>query len=151
VTNGEGFDFEEARRQFPDHWDENGWPASGSTWRARLYPQMRVRVSVVDNRDVGTMVYWDGDLEGLRRLFTYEPAERWNIAAENQLVYAPAGIDREGHWRSDTETLGVTFDRPAFGGRDTWHAGSLSKGLPFFEPVADWDEERDQPDGGQVT
>jgi hypothetical protein len=133
----DGFDFDAARADFPDHWDDDGWPASDSTWLARPYPPLRVRLlGRVDQHDVTAMI-WSGDLDGLRLLFTYEPGERWNINASG-LVYAPAGIDPEGHWRPDDFLLEVTFARSMFGGPDTWHVGF--EGLPFFEPVLDWDD-----------
>jgi hypothetical protein len=101
---------------------------------------MRVRVAGRDgNVDVETMVYWDGDLDRLRLLFTYEPTERWNID-KNGLVYGPAGIDPQGRWRRATATLDVVLDRPMFGGPDTWHMGMEGENLPFFEPVDDWDQ-----------
>ena len=140
----EEFDFEAARRGFPEHWEDDGRPATNSTWRSRPYPQMRVRVSGRDpDGDVSAIVYWDGDLEGLARLFTYEGTERWNIGADG-LVCGSAGIDRgdagEWHfrWRDETATLVVTFDRAMFGGPDTWHIGREGVNLPFFEPVPDW-------------
>lgn len=146
---GEEFNFEEEHRRFPEHWDKDGRPAINSTWRSREHPMMRVRVSGRDgDRDVTAMVYWDGDLEGLRLLFAQEPSERWNIAA-NRLVYGPAGIYQlEAHershgeryrWRRDTATLDVVFEREQFGGPDTWHIGMEGVNLPFFEPIPDWD------------
>ena len=73
------FNFEDWHRRFPDHWDEAGRPEVNSTWRSRNHPMMRERVAGRDgNVDVETMVYWDGDLDGLRLLFTYEPTQRWN-------------------------------------------------------------------------
>src|SRR6188472_2995981 len=93
------FNFEDWCRRFPDHWDEAGRPEINSTWRSRNHPMMRVRVAGRDaNVDVETMIYWDGDLDGLRLLFTCEPTERWNIDKKG-LVYGPAGIDPEGRWR----------------------------------------------------
>jgi|RhiMethySRZTD1v2_1073278.scaffolds.fasta_scaffold147645_4 hypothetical protein len=134
------FNFEDWYRRFPDHWDEAGRPEINSTWRSRNHPMMRVRVAGRDgNVDVETMVYWDGDLDGLRLLFTYEPTERWNIDNKG-LVCGPAGIDPQGRWRRATATLHVVFDRPMFGGPDTWHMGMEGENLPFFEPVDDWDQ-----------
>lgn len=147
----ETFDFEAERSRWPEHWDhdENGWPATSSTWRARRFPQMRVRVSSRETRHVEAIIYWDGDLDGLRRLFTHEPAERWEIGQHGR-VHGPEGIGpweldgpgREGrYWRTDDWSLEVTFERPAFGGPDTWHHGAGEwESLPFFEPIEDWDE-----------
>ena len=145
----EQFDFETERARWPEHWDhgKNGWPTTNSTWRARLYPQLRVRVSRSDHSHVLAVVYWDGDLEGLGRLFTYETTERWEIG-EDGLVHSPAGIGPweddgpagEGrHWRKDDWLLEVNFERPQFGGPDTGQNGTGEwESLPFFEPVQDW-------------
>lgn len=43
------------------------------------------------------IVYWDGDVDGLRRLFTHEPTEQWEIASDG-LVHMPEGI---GPWEPD--------------------------------------------------
>lgn len=145
----EEFDFDATRRRFPEHWDDRGWPAVNSTWRSRNHPQLRVRVIGVTSTplghdtdelpgDVRVRVYWDGDLAGLRLLFTYESTDRWNID-KTGLVYGSGGIDREGRWRREGPTLEVIFERPMFGGPDTWHI-NFEERLPFFEPLPDWDE-----------
>jgi hypothetical protein len=88
-------------------------------------------------------IFWDGDLVGLRLLFTFEPAERWNIASDG-IVYGSAGIDRpepgesDHRWRDDGPTLNVIFPRSKFGGSDTWHIRREDVNLPVFEPVPDW-------------
>jgi hypothetical protein len=151
VTDAE-FDFEAERARWPTHWDhdEKGWPSVKSTWRARLFPQLRVRVRPDrGNHYVGALVYWDGDLDGLDRLFTHDPSERWEIG-QHGLVHSPAGIgpwepdgpDGEGrYWRRDDWLLEVKFERPAFGGPDTWHYGAGEwESLPFFEPIPDWED-----------
>lgn len=156
----EGFDFEEWRDRFPDHWDEDGWPATESTWRSYNYPQMRVTVieTVRADRvhegsaqhqalesgeqlagDVRTFVSWDGGLEELLGLFTYHQADRWNID-KTGFVYGTPGIDRDGRWRSDGPPLEVIFDRAKFGGPDTWHI-NFGERLPFFKPINEWAEE----------
>ncbi len=146
TVNTDTFEFEEWRERFPEHWAENGWPAPKSTWRSRLYPHLRVRVVDSGDEYVRTIIHWDGDLDGLRRLFTYEPAERWEIG-EHRLVHASAGIgpwEQDGpagegrYWRRDDLLLEVRFERPNFGGPDTWHSGEWGS-LPFFEPVQDWE------------
>lgn len=141
------WDFEAARDEWPDHWDddEKGWPAVGSMWRARLYPQMRVFVTSCSHGFAHVMVYWDGDLEGLRRLFTIDQGERWEIGKRG-LVQMPAGIgpwEPDGpagdghHWRDEWD-LTVYCERARFGGPDTWHHGSGQwESLPFFEPIAE--------------
>ncbi len=146
------FDFGAERQRWPEHWDgdENGWPTTTSTWRARRFPHLRVRVAAPESRYVKAIVYWDGDLDGLRRLFTHEPAERWAIA-KHGLVHGAEGIgpwEEDGpggegrHWRRDDWPLDVNFERPMFGGPDTWHYGAGGwESLPFFEPINDWDEE----------
>lgn len=134
----EEFDFEAERGRWPGHWNENGWPASKSTWRSRDHPQLRVRVVRARVDDVETFVYWDGGPEELRALFTYEPTERWNID-KTGFVYGSPGIDRDGRWRPDGPALRVIFDRPMFGGPDTCHIRFEDR-TPFFEPVPDWDE-----------
>lgn len=149
----EEFDFEATRQRWPHHWDsdENGWPAINSTWRARRFPQLRTRVIGCDHHYVKVIVYWDGYLEELDRLFTHEPAERWEIG-KHGLVHAPEGIGPwedgpagEGrHWRRDDWLLEVNFDRAQFGGPDTWHYGAGHwESLPFFEPLPDWDLEEE--------
>jgi hypothetical protein len=94
---------------------------------------------------VNVSVHWDGDEEGLRRLFTHEPVEHWEIGREGQ-VQMPAGIgpweadgpdieDAEGRYWRDSWILEVKFERPAFGGPDTIHWGSgkwKTQQMPFF-------------------
>jgi hypothetical protein len=145
------FDFDAARDRWPEHWDgdERGWPTVNSTWRARRFPQLRVRVMSREHHYVMAIVYWDGDLEGLSRLFTHEEDERWEIG-KHGLVHNPEGIgpwEEDGpagegrHWRRDDWLLEVHFERPQFGGPDTWHHGAGEwESLPFFEPVEDWDK-----------
>jgi hypothetical protein len=163
------FDFEKWRKRFPDHWDERGWPAFKSTWRATMHPEMRVRVirqaapdaQVTDEDElfpdeVLALVFWEGALDRLRQLFTYENTERWNIDKRG-CVYGAAGIDRHGRWRSEGPVLAVGFERSMFGGPDTWHYGREPfDNLPFFEPISDWEyegedeappDDADEPDG----
>ena len=124
--------------------DDDGRPEIGSTWRSREHPMMRVRVTGrPDPHDIDTCVFWDGDLDGLRLLFTYERIDRWNIASDG-FVYGSAGFappesgEYEHRWRRDDQTLNVLFERAMFGGPDTWHIGREGVNLPFFEPVPDW-------------
>jgi hypothetical protein len=138
----EDFDFDEWHERFPLHWDEQGWPSKRSTWRFRDHPQMRVQVFGCDFDDVQAFVFWDGSLEELARLFSYENTERWSID-EERLVCGAGGISRDQRWRDTGPPLRVIFDRPMFGGPDTWHAG-LKRGwegfnLPPFEPIDPWD------------
>lgn len=148
----EGFDFGAARSEWPEHWDadEKGWPSLGSTWRARRFPQMRVSVVQRGEVEVEALIYWDGDLDGLNRLFSYEPRARWAIGP-NHMVQMPEGIgppeppDRESdgtaRWR-DESPLTVIFDRAQFGGPDTWHhANDPWEPLPFFEPIENWGDD----------
>jgi hypothetical protein len=149
-VSGDEFDFEATRDEWPDHWDhdEKGWPTVGSRWRARLYPQMRVLIVGRSDEYMTVLVYWDGDLEGLRRLFTHEPSERWEIGTGG-LVQMPSGIgpwEADGpagdgrHWRDEWD-LTVYFERARFGGPDTWHYGREPfDSLPFFEPIPDPEE-----------
>jgi hypothetical protein len=147
--SGETWNFEQERKRWPEHWEsEKGWPAIKSTWRSRLFPHLRVRVLSSGERDVKTIIFWDGDPDGLRRLFTHEPAERWDISGDG-LVHTPQGIGppEDGGevrlWRDVEELLEVVFERPHFGGPDTWHSASGKfEALPFFEPIPDWDERR---------
>jgi hypothetical protein len=146
----ETFDFEAERKRWPNHWerDENGWPARMSTWRARIFPHLRVRVMSRKDEYVEAWVYWDGDRDGLRRLFTHEQLERWEIG-KHGLVQMPEGIgpweqngpSGEGrYWRKREWELEVIFERALFGGPDTWHYGRDEwESLPFFEPVPEWD------------
>lgn len=154
------FDFEAWRQRYPDHWDEDGWPIPKSTWRSRPHPYLRVRVLSTIKRDrvaagslradelaagraqhgdVKTLVYWDGSLDELLRLFTYETTDRWNIDSKG-FVYGSGGIDRNGRWLDEGVGLQLIFDREQFGGPDTWHR-NFEEPLPFFEPVLDWDDE----------
>ncbi len=156
MVTGEEFDFDETRRRFPSHWDDDGWPAHKSTWRSRNYPHMRVKVleavrasaavpgsirydqiqrGELEDGDVRTMISWDGDLEGLRGMFAYENTDRWNID-KNGFVYGSAGIDQRGRWRDEGPILEVIFERELFGGPDTWHLNFEDR-TPFFEPIAD--------------
>jgi hypothetical protein len=158
----EEFDFEAWREWFPTHWDARGWPALKSTWRSRNFPMMRVQVlSTLDTSrvhegsiladqvaegkrlhgDVVTMVFWDGPLDELRGLFTYENTERWNINGEG-FVCGAGGIDRDGRWRADGPALEVTFHRAMFGGPHTWHI-NFEDQMPFFEPIPDWEQQQD--------
>src|SRR4051794_2505816 len=132
---GEDFDFDKTHRRFPDHWDEEGRPTVGSAWHSRVHPHMRVRIidraTTLD--DVDALVYWDGDLDGLKLVFTDDSGERWNVA-ENDQIYGSAGIMRasaedwpqrgEDHhrWRDETAALVVTFAGGSSGGptRGTW-------------------------------
>ena len=153
----EEFDYEATRKRFPRHWDDCGWPAYKSTWRSRNHPYMRVRVTrTIDQSrvhpgsaihealstgelrdgDVQTFIHWDGPLDELRRLFTYEPTERWNID-KTGFVYGSGGIDQDGRWREDGPALDVVFERAMFGGPDTWHINFEDR-TPPFEPVHDW-------------
>ena len=75
----EDFNFEEWRERFPLHWDQKGWPSKRSTWRFRDQPQMRVQVVGCDVTDVQANVYWDGSLDELEGLFSYENTDRWAI------------------------------------------------------------------------
>jgi hypothetical protein len=151
---GEDFDFDATHRRFPDHWDEEGRPTVGSAWRSRMHPHMRVRIVGLDatHDDVDALVYWDGDLDGLKLLFTDDSGDRWNVA-ENKGIYGSAGIHRaaaedwpergEHHrWRDETDALVVTFAREKFGGPDTWHIGPRGENFPFFEPIYDPDPAR---------
>jgi hypothetical protein len=54
--SGEDFDFEAERERWPEHWerDEKGWPTVGSRWRARRFPQLRIKAAWPDaNRTQG--------------------------------------------------------------------------------------------------
>jgi hypothetical protein len=89
----------------------------------------------------------------LRRLFTYEPSERWEIG-KHGLVHPPEGIgpwERDGpageghHWRTPGWELVVNFERAQFGGPDTWHYGAGEwESLPFFEPIPEWGKQADR-------
>jgi hypothetical protein len=59
--------------------------------RARRFLQMRVRVLDRGARYVETAIYRDDYLDGLGRLFTYEPTERWAIDKDGR-VHAHEGI-----------------------------------------------------------
>ncbi|MCA1706085.1 MAG: hypothetical protein LC808_23625 [Actinobacteria bacterium] len=149
------FDFEKARRKFPDHWTAEGWPASNSTWQAINYPRLHVRVTGRSHdspfEGVATVIYWAGDLDGLRLLFTY-----WGVARNTEVARAewgaiaiddvdhndPFEVGNHGlvlHGRGSEPPLDVKFERAMFGGPDTWQV-NIGEALPFFEPVPDWDD-----------
>ena len=145
----EGFDFEAARKHWPEHWDERGRPARNSTWQSSNYPYMRVRVrETVDTErvedgvelfpdEVRAFVYWEGSLDELREMFAYESDERWNLDRHG-LVFGSGRIGRDRRWRDEGEELVVVFRREHFGGHDTWHLNFGGR-TPPFEPVEDWD------------
>jgi hypothetical protein len=82
---------------------------------------------------------WRVAAEGCPRAPQYETAERWNLG-KHGFVYGAEGIDQEGRWRAGSgPALEVTFDRPMFGGSDTWHL-NFENETPFFEPIQDWDD-----------
>ncbi len=88
--------------------------------------------------EVRAFVYWEGSLDELREMFTYEIDEdRWNIEKDG-VVYGAGGIDRDGRWRDEGPPLVVIFRREQFGGPDTWHL-NFGERTPPFEPVEDWD------------
>ena len=137
----EEFDFESSRNRFPEHWDDDGRPEIGSTWRSREHPMMRVRVTGrPDPHDIDTCVFWDGDLDGLRLLFTYERIDRWNIASDGLvgLAGAPEHEPLVSERRRARRHRKCALERGMFGGPDTWHIGREGVNLPFFEPVPDW-------------
>jgi hypothetical protein len=94
--------------------------------------------------EVRAFVYWEGSLDELREMFSYESDERWNID-QHGLVYGVGGIDRERRWQDEGSPLEVTFRREQFGGPDTWHKNFEDR-TPFFEPVKDWNNGK--PQGG---
>jgi hypothetical protein len=120
------FDFETARRRWPHHWDERGWPVRNSTWQATDYPPLRVRVATVGARAVTAIVQqWDRPLEELRRVLGDVIEVRWPVG-EDVIIDPDEG-----------EELAVEFPRAYFGGPDTGHSGSVGSREPFFEPVED--------------
>lgn len=160
------FDFEQARRDSPAHWSEDGWPAGNSTWQAIAHAQFRVRV-VGRSHDspfdaVAATIHWAGAIDGLFDLFnhwrvpkssglarigwgtialdSFDPDHALELGKHGVVLHVP-GIDRGDGRRDATEpTLDVKFERAMFGGPDTWRV-LIDEELPFFEPAPDWEDQ----------